>query len=152
MLNNLKKELISFMKDVKENIKDEEDLFYITKRIDKLVDRVIKETEKIVNYKENEVNEILKQQEKESQKLEELKNKVDNLYADIYEEDYEEGFQITCPYCGTNFDALIDEDFEEIVCPECSNHIELDWSGNPNDDEPNSGCSGSCSKCGGRDK
>ena len=47
MLNNLKKELISFMKDVKENIKDEEDLFYITKRMDKLVDGVIKETEKI---------------------------------------------------------------------------------------------------------
>ena len=52
-----------------------------------------------------------------------------------------------CPYCGTEFEEIIDEVSDEvIICPECGNQIELDWDGNPNDDDK--GCSGNCGNCG----
>ena len=147
MLDDLKNELLSFIKDVRGNMKNEEDLLYVTKRMDQLVDGVLKETEKIMDYKQDQVTTILKKQENETKKLEELKSRVDNLYADIYEEDFDDSFEINCPYCGTEFDAIIDESINEIICPECSNHIELDWNGKPDDEKH--GCSGGCSHCGG---
>ena len=42
----------------------------------------------------------------------------------------------------------IDEDFNEIRCPECGNLIELDWNGNPDNDQ-DKGCGGNCSGCSG---
>lgn len=148
MFEDLKKELLSFIKDINENIKNEEDLLYITKRLDTLVDSFLKQTEKIMEYKQNELSSILEIQELQNNRLEELQNKVNNICLDIYDdEDVNNEFEIACPYCGANFVALVDENIKEIICPECSNHIELDWSGNP-DDEKN-GCSGGCSHCGG---
>ena len=149
MLEDLKKELLSFIKDVNNNIKNEEDRKYITKRMDKLVDGIIRETEKIVDYKDDEISSIMDVQEKQNIRLEELQEKVDNLCADIYDEDIDDEFDISCPYCGAEFGALIDESINEIICPECANHIELDWSGDLDDEKHNHGCSGGCSKCGG---
>ena len=59
MLDDLKKELLSFIKDINNNIKDEEDLLYITKRLDQLVDGILKQTEKILDYKEKELSSII---------------------------------------------------------------------------------------------
>ena len=42
----------------------------------------------------------------------------------------------------------MDEEKTEIECPECKNMIELDWSGDPSDDDE---CSGHCSGCSGCD-
>lgn len=150
MLNDLKKELLSFIKDINNNIKDEEDLLYITKRLDQLVDGILKQTEKILDYKEKELSSIINIQEIQNFKLQELQNRVDNLCEDIYEDDIEDEFQISCPYCGLEFNAYVDDEVLEISCPECSNRIELDWSGNLEDEQSNNpGCSGSCSQCGG---
>ena len=149
MLDDLKKELLSFIKDINNNIKDEEDLLYITKRLDQFVDGILKQTEKILDYKEKELSSIMSIQEIQNFKLQELQNKVENICEDIYEDDIEDEFQISCPYCGSEFNAYIDNEISEISCPECSNHIELDWSGNPEDEHY--GCSGSCSQCGGCD-
>ena len=73
---------------------------------------------------------------------------MDNVYEDIYDEEPESEFLINCPYCNFEFDADIDEDFNEIRCPECGNLIELDWNGNPDNDQ-DKGCGGNCSNCGG---
>lgn len=147
MLEDLKKEMHSFLNDVNENIKDENDLIYIKERTSKLVDVMMNEVEKLIDYKEDKLNAIIKRQEQEELKLQELKEKIDSVYEDIYDED-DESFSINCPYCNNEFDAEIDEDFNEIRCPECGNLIELDWNGNP-DDEPETGCGGNCSHCGG---
>ena len=40
----------------------------------------------------------------------------------------------------------MDENKTEIECPECKNIIELDWSGDLDDDH-HQGCSGDCSSC-----
>ena len=39
------------------------------------------------------------------------------------------------------------QDKTEIECPECKNIIELDWSGNLDDEDD--GCSGHCCGCSG---
>jgi len=132
------------MKDITENLKNEEDILYVTKRAGMLFEEVFQQLENVMNYKEEKMNEIIKKQEQEEQKLQELKEKVDNVYEDIYDED-DEQFEISCPYCGEEFEAYIDENYSEIKCPECKNSIELDWEGNPNDDD----CNGNCSHCGG---
>ena len=146
MLDDLKKELLSFIKDINQNIKNEEDLLYITKRLDKLVDAFLKQAEEIIDYKADRLSSILEIQKTQSNRLEELQSKVDNICSDIYDEDINDEFDISCPYCGADFVALVDETINEIICPECSNHIELDWSGNPDDE--NHGCLGGCSHCG----
>lgn len=147
MLEDLKKELHSFLKDIRENIKDPDDLDYITKRSDKLINAILDELDKIIDYNEGRIQALIKKQQIEEDIIQEIKEKVENLYEDLYEE--EEGdFAIICPYCNSEFDANIDENFEEIRCPECGNLIELDWNGNP-DDEKDSGCTGNCPHCGG---
>ena len=104
----------------------------------------------IMDYKEDKLNALIKKQEQADRLIQELNDKMDNVYEDIYNEVQEENFTISCPYCNYEFDAEIDEDFNEIRCPECGNLIELDWNGNPNDDQDKgNGCSGGCSHCDG---
>lgn len=147
MLEDLKKEIHDFQKDIDENIKNEKDLLYIKERTAKLLDIVLSDIEKVMHYKEEQMNELIKKQEVEELKLQELAEKINNVYEDIYDEE-EDGFSVNCPYCNYEFEASIDENFNEIRCPECENLIELDWEGNPNDDT-NSGCNGNCPHCGG---
>lgn len=150
MFDNIKEELQNFLDDLDKNIKNKDDLNYIKLRTTKLFDTFISEIDTLVDYKDKQLKEILKRQEKEEQKLDELQRKVDNIYRDIYEDD-EEDFSISCPYCGEEFNAYLDEDLTEITCPECNNVIELDWNGNP-DEEPyngQDGCGGNCSHCNG---
>ena len=102
---------------------------------------LISELEKIVAGEKTFAEAI-----EEEKKLAILKEKLDSVYEDIYDE-AEDNFEITCPYCGTEFEEIIDEVSDEvIICPECGNQIELDWDGNPNDDDK--GCSGNCGNCG----
>ena len=60
-------------------------------------------------------------------KMENLNENIETIFKDIYE-DEEWDFNITCPYCNFEFSANIDENEEEIICPECNNTIELDWN------------------------
>ena len=150
MLENLKKEMNNFFKDLDENIKDKEELLYVKQRTSDLVDFMAGEIEKIMDYKEDKLNALIKKQEQADRLIQLLNDKMDNVYEDIYDEEPEEDFSISCPYCNYEFDADIDEDFSEIRCPECGNLIELDWNGNPDDDQDqDGGCSGGCSHCGG---
>ena len=71
----------------------------------------------------------------------------DDLLESENIEEYD--IQIVCPYCEEEFIVDLDQNSLEIECPNCSNVIELDWSGNPEEDLHNTfGCgSGHCSKC-----
>ncbi len=149
MLENLKNEMLSFVNDLHDNLKDQEDILYATERTGKLVDAILDEIEKIMEFKEDKINAVIRKQEIAEERINELKERLDNVYEDIYEEDDDENsFDISCPYCGNEFEAFLDEELHEIKCPECGNHIELDWDGNI-DDNQDTGCSGSCSGCAG---
>ena len=97
---------------------------------------------KILQENEENLNKIVKH----------LQKTVNEIERDIYdEEDGEFDFEIVCPYCDAEFVtdlSLMDEEKNEIKCPECDNIIELDW----NDEKEDFGCSGggccSCSGCG----
>lgn len=147
MLEDLKNEIENFFKDINENIKNEDDLNYIKIRTARLTNVIADEVEKIMNYKEDKLNAIIKKQEEGDKRLKELNEKIDAVYDEMYEDEMD-NFLINCPYCNNEFDADIDEEFNEIRCPECGNIIELDWNGNP-EDEPETGCGNNCSNCGG---
>lgn len=46
---------------------------------------------------------------------------------------------------------MIDDNKTEIKCPKCDNIIELNWSGNLEDDIDQGGCQGHCLGCHGCD-
>ena len=100
---------------------------------------------KILKNMDEKLNTLIQKQKQDELKMEELNEKLNNIYEDIYET-YEDGFEISCPYCNFIFNADIDENFNEIKCPECGNSIELDWTGNLDDGE-DFGCNGGCSHC-----
>jgi len=126
MIKELSNEMHQFLNDIKENIKDPEDLKYLLKRTEKFFDIVLKEVEEIVNFKEEEMDRLEEKQKEQDARIEEMQQKVKNLCIDVYDEDYGD-FEIICPYCNYEFDADIDETNKEIICPECNNSIELDW-------------------------
>ena len=74
---------------------------------------------------------------------------IDNIEKDIYSEDGFD-FEIVCPYCENEFIIDVDENKTEVKCPECQNIIELDWSGDVEDDGEQGTChGGSCQGCSG---
>lgn len=92
-----------------------------------------------------EISEIKENQKIANEKIEKIQNTIDDIEKDIFSDDtcgYE--FEIVCPYC--EYEFLIDTtDNKEVKCPECNNLIELDWSGNL--DEEATGCEGKCCGC-----
>ena len=90
---------------------------------------------KYVEEEEKKFKELKNKQKKQDKRMDEIETRmeyldenIDNIFKDIYDE--EEGdFKIRCPYCNYEFNADIDEHEEEVLCPECNNPIELDWSG-----------------------
>ena len=141
----LKKEYKKFMDDIQKNIKDKEDLEYIQGRFAKFLDVVLDQMDNILNYKEEQMAELEQMQKELNQKFQEMQETVTNIEKDIYE-DGEYDFEIVCPYCDNEFLIDLDEEKTEIECPECNNIIELDWSGDL--EENNNGCSDrGCSSC-----
>lgn len=94
---------------------------------------------------------LQKQQEMENKinKMEHIVNKIEN---DIYLDDSFD-FEIVCPYCNNEFVVDMDDGKTEVTCPECENIIELDWTGDV--DEETFGCSpdgcASCPGCGSKE-
>lgn len=91
-----------------------------------------------------EVKEIKQNQQEINEKVSKMQQVVDHIESDIYSD---EGFdfEIVCPYCEYEFIIDADEQKTEVECPECKNTIELDWSGDLEED----GCSGHCHGCSG---
>ena len=92
-----------------------------------------------------EMKEIKENQKEMSEKVSKMQQIIDHIENDIYSD---EGFdfEIVCPYCEYEFVIDADVDKKEIECPECKNMIELDWSGDLDEED---GCSGHCHGCSG---
>lgn len=92
-----------------------------------------------------EMKEIKENQKEMTEKMSKMQQVIDHIEGDIYEgEGFD--FEIVCPYCEYEFVIDADENKTEIECPECKNIIELNWSGDLNEED---GCSGHCSGCSG---
>ena len=124
---NLKNEYNSFLEDIQKNIKNPEDLEYVTKRFTVFLDFVLDHMDMILEYRKDEIEKMKKFQDNIFSKMNKLEKSVNNIEKDIYQEDEDE-FEIICPYCNYNFNADLDESNSELECPECENVIELDWS------------------------
>ena len=144
----LKDEYDKFLQDIEKEIKDKKQLEYIKVRFAMFVDKVIDQIDMILDYKEERMIELEEKQKEIENKVTNMQQIIDNIEKDIYSE---EGFdfEIICPYCDNQFVIDVDEDKTEVECPVCNNIIELDWSG---DIEEDSDCNGSCSGCHGCDE
>lgn len=140
----LKDNYISFLEDIDKNIKNKDDLDYIKSRFAQFLDVVLDQMDHIIQYKNEELAELERKQEELAQKMDKMEQIMDNIERDIYSDDGFD-FEIVCPYCNYEFVIDVDENKTEVECPECNNIIELDWSGDLDDDHH--GCPGSCSSC-----
>lgn len=145
-MGNIKNEYKSFLDDIEKNIKNKDDLEYIKKRFASFLDVILDQMDYIIEYKKEEIEQLEKTQNEMQQKVSKMQEVLNNIEKDIYSD---EGFdfEIVCPYCNNEFIIDVDENKAEIECPECKNIIELDWSGDV-DDEPD-GCQGNCHGCNG---
>ena len=114
MIKEIGNEMKNFVKDIKKNITDKEELKYLLDRTETLFDVIFRELNKYVDEEEKKLKEIRNKQKKHEQRMDEIENKmefldenIDNIYNDIYEE--EGDFKIKCPYCNYEFSADIDE-------------------------------------------
>ncbi|MCI8700552.1 MAG: hypothetical protein HFJ47_04350 [Clostridia bacterium] len=146
MIQNIKKEIDQFLTNIEKKVKDEEELKYVKEKANKLISVILDEMDKIIKEKEIKIDKIEKKQEQLEKQIEKMQKKVENIERDIYMED-EFDFDIICPYCDYEFAIEYDEEEKETQCPQCHNIIELDWSGDT--EEQITGCSGNCSQCGG---
>ena len=142
----LKDNYTSFLEDIEKNIKNKEDLEYIKLRFADFLNVVLNQMDHIMNYKESEVENLEKKHKELENRLEKIETIVENIEQDIYSDDGFD-FEIVCPYCNYEFVIDVDENKTEVQCPECNNIIELDWSGELDDEIQ--GCHGECSSCSG---
>lgn len=142
----LKNEYKSFLDDIEKNITNKKDLEYIKSRFASFLDVMMDQMDYIITYKKEEIDKLEETQKQLDEKMSKMQQVIDNIEKDIYSE---EGFdfEIVCPYCNYEFIIDVDENKTEIECPECSNIIELDWSGDTQNDD--NSCSGHCGGCSG---
>lgn len=145
-MGSIKNEYKSFLDDIEKNIKNKEDLEYIKKRLSSFVDVIVEKVDDIANYRKEEIEQLEQRQNEIEEKMSKMQGIIDNIEKDIYSE---EGFdfEIVCPYCENEFIIDVDENKTEVECPECNNVIELDWTGNVDDEPEHDGCNGSCHGC-----
>ena len=144
----IKEQYKEFLEDMEKNLKDKEDLEYVKLKFSMFVDKVLEQMNSIVDYKEERMNELEQKQNEIEEKIDKMQQIVDNIEKDIYSEDGFD-FEIVCPYCDNQFFIDMDENKTEVECPKCNNIIELDWSG---DTEEDMQCSDdNCAHCNGCD-
>lgn len=145
-MGSIKNEYKSFLDDIEKNIKNKEDLEYIKKRLSSFVDVIVEKVDDIANYRKEEIEQLEERQNEIEEKMSKMQGIIDNIEKDIYAE---EGFdfEIVCPYCENEFLIDVDENKTEVECPECNNVIELDWTGNVDEEPDNDGCNGNCHGC-----
>ena len=145
-MGTIKNEYKSFLDDIEKNIKNKEDLKYIKERFAIFMDVMLNQIDNIVEYKSENLTRLENSQKELEDKVKKMQNILDNIEKDIYSEDGFD-FEIVCPYCNYEFIIDIDENKTEVECPECKNIIELDWTGDVDDELD--GCNGHCSGCSG---
>ena len=149
-MSKFKNEFKSFMEDMEKNIKNKVDLEYVKGRTSEFLNVILDQMEGIVNYEEEKISLLEEEQKQINEKMQKMQQVLDNIEQDIYSD---EGFdfEIVCPYCDYEFVIDVDDNKTEIKCPKCDNIIELNWSGNLEDDIDQGGCQGHCLGCHGCD-
>ncbi len=147
LMGTIKTEYKSFLDDIEKNIKNKEDLEYIKKRFASFLDVMLDQIDNIMDYKKEEIDRLEKTQKQIEEKMSKMQQVIDNIEKDIYDEGFD--FEITCPYCNYEFFIDVDENRTEVECPECKNMIELDWSGDIDDNSDSDVCNGDCHGCSG---
>ncbi|MCI8444185.1 MAG: DUF342 domain-containing protein [Clostridia bacterium] len=145
-MGTIKNEYKSFLDDIEKNIKNKEDLDYVKKRFASFIDIMLEQIDYIMEYKKEQIEKLERTQKQIEEKMSKMQNVLDNIEKDIYSEDGFD-FEIVCPYCNYEFVIDLDENKTEVECPECKNTIELDWTGDV--DNEAEGCSGECHGCSG---
>ena len=163
----IKKEFKNFLDDLDKNVKNKEDLDYVKNRTALFMNSVLDYVDYIVKYKENKITEIEKIQSELERKMNGIEHDIAEIQQDIYFDDFEDmspeeieemnemyddeeyDTQIVCPYCENEFLVDLSQELNEIQCPECNNIIELDWTGNVEEEpQSNHNCgAGHCSQC-----
>ncbi len=150
-MGTLKNEYKSFLDDIEKNVKNKDDLEYIKGRFASFVDVVLDQMDYIMDYKEEEMAKLEETQNELNNKMQQMQQVINNIEKDIYSEDGFD-FEIVCPYCNYEFIIDVDENKTEIECPECQNIIELDWSGDVDEEVQQNDqefCQGDCHGCNG---
>lgn len=137
-MSELTKKFQEILKDIEDNISNEQEKEYINKKIAEVSLLYMEVIENMNEVIQSKINNIEKVQNSIENKVNKIQTSIAGIENDIYDEEYD--FEIICPYCNTEFTADI-ESKSDIKCPECQNVIELDWNGEESE------CSGSCSSC-----
>ena len=146
-MGTIKTEYKSFLDDIEKNMKNKEDLEYVKERFASFLDVMLDQIDNIMDYKKEEIDKLEKTQKQIEDKMSRMQQVIDNIEKDIYDEGFD--FEITCPYCNYEFFIDVDENRTEVECPECKNMIELDWSGDIDDNSDSDVCNGDCHGCSG---
>ena len=132
------------MDEIDAKITDEKELEFVKSKLSEVSIIFIDIIDRLSEVINERVTDIEKGQKNIENKLAKVQNVIDVIEKDIYDDDLE--IEIVCPYCNNEFMAEINENEDnEIECPECHNIIELDWSGDLDDEHL--GCNGGCSSC-----
>lgn len=135
------KDIRTKMQEILKDINMIDDINLIKARVLKGFEELIIEIEEIQKASNEKEMIILEKQQELEIKTEKIEKILENIQNELYIEDSYD-FEITCPYCNTDFTIEYDEEQTEVKCPECNNTVELNWSGNLDDE-----CSGGCSHC-----
>lgn len=133
------------LEDIEKNIKDEEQLEYVNKKITEVSMLHLSVIDELTDVLKNKINNIERKQDVIEKKVSKIESSVSGIENDMYDDGFE--FEIICPYCNNEFVADV-ESKNEIKCPECQNVIELDWNGGEEMHSCSGHCSGCSSKCG----
>jgi len=136
------KDIRNKMQEILKDINMVDDINLIKARVLKGFDEIITEIEEIQRESEEKERMILEKQQEIEMKADRIEKTLESIQNELYIEDSYD-FEIACPYCNTEFTIEYDEEQSEVKCPECNNTIELNWTGDLEED----GCSGSCSHC-----
>ncbi len=144
-MSNFNMEFKKILKNLEENIKDENALEAAKVEMFNLYNLFFDEVTNLEQSMMDRITAIAESQLHVEDTIKTLGKSIKNIEKDIYidedmedeendedddeEEDYEdEEIEVRCPYCNKVFTAEMDElTGKEITCPECDNTIELDW-------------------------
>lgn len=143
-MSDLQKKIKKIISDIEENIQNKDDLEYIKNQICNIYNIFMDELDTLEDKSTKKMESLLIRYKVLEDRMSDIEKSIDKIETDIYINDDDNNdytFDITCPYCDTEFSVdYSDELKRSVICPECNNTIELDW----NDNE---GCSHGCCGC-----
>lgn len=141
-MSELSSKYRDIMNELDEKIKDKEQLDFVRSKLSEISIIFIDIIDRMSQIIEDKVIELEDGQKSIENKLSKMEKFIDEVEDELYD-DYSET-EIVCPYCNSEFFAVIgNDDDSEVECPECHNIIELDMNIDNYDGEIKN-CSGEC--------